>query len=167
MKVRRTTIITVALAVLLVAGVAVSQTVRKAAQHEGFGGGFGGGHMLGMMSDYLNLTDAQQAQVKQIFAAEKPTIQPLMQQLHQSELQMHQLITSGNFDEAKAREIASQEAQTRTELTVERAKIHAQIFNLLTPDQKTKAIDFMNRHEQRFQKHMQHMQQNQAPAQEQ
>ncbi len=168
MKVRRTTIVTVALAVLLIAGVAVSQTVRKAAQHEGFGGGFGpGGHMLGVMSDYLGLTEAQQAQVKQIFAAEKPILQPLMQQLHQSQLQMHQLITSGNFDEAKAREIASQEAQTRTDLMVQRAKIHAQIFNLLTPDQKTKAVDFMNRREQRFQKHMQHMQQNQTPAQQQ
>lgn len=167
MKARRTTIITVALAVLLIAGMGVSETVRKAAQHEGFGEGFGVGHMLGMMSDYLGLTDAQQAQVKQIFAAEKPTMQPLVQQLHQSELQMQQLVTSGNFDEAKAREIASQEAQARTELTVERAKIHAQIFNLLTPDQKTKAVDFINRHQERLQKHMQHMQQNQSPAPQQ
>jgi Spy/CpxP family protein refolding chaperone len=51
-----------------------------------------------------------------------------------------------------------------TELTVEKAKVHNQIFNLLTPDQKTKAIDFLNRREQRFQ---QHMQQHQAPAQQQ
>jgi len=165
MKGRRTTIITIALALLLAAGVAVSQTVTKTAQHHGFGGGMGHeGHMMGMMTEHLGLTDAQQAQVKQIFASEKPTMKPLMQQLHQSELQMQQLISSGNFDEAKAREIASQEAQTRTELTVERAKVHAQIFNLLTPDQKAKAVDFMNRREQRMQKHMQEQS---APAQQQ
>jgi Spy/CpxP family protein refolding chaperone len=165
MKVRSTTLITVIVALLLAAGVAVSQTVRKAAQHDGFGGGFGPEHhMMRMMADYLDLTDAQQAQVKQIFAAEKPAMQPLMQQVRQTELQLRQLETSGNFDEAKARELASQEAQARTELTVERAKIHAQIFNLLTPEQKTKAIDMLKRHEQKMQNHMQ---QNQAPAQQQ
>ncbi len=91
-------------------------------------------------------------------------MQPLMQQVGQTELQLRQLETSGNFDEAKARDLASQEAQARTELTVERAKIHAQIFNLLTPEQKIKAIDMLKRHEQKMQKHMQ---QNQAPAQQQ
>ena len=165
MNVRRTTVVTIVLALLLVAGVAVSQTVAKAAHHHGFGGGMGPeGHMLGMMTDYLGLTDAQQAQAKQILQGQKSTIHPLMQQLHQSELQMQQLITSGNFDEAKAREIASQEAQTRTELAVQRAKVHAQIFSLLTADQKAKAVDFMNRREQRMQKHMQ---QNDAPVQQQ
>ena len=164
MKASRKSLVAIGLMLMLAAGVALSQTVRRATQH-GFGGGMGHeGHMLSMMTDYLGLTDAQQAQVKQIFSAEKPIIQPLVQQLHQSELQMQQLITSGNFDEGKAREIASQEAQTRTEFTVERAKIHAQIFNLLTPDQKTKAVDLINRHQQRMQKHLQ---QNQAPAQQQ
>ena len=137
MKVRHTTVVTLALALLLGAGVAVSQT---AGEHHGFSRGMGPeGHMLAKMTEYLGLTDAQQAQAKQIFQAEKPTVKPLMQQLHQSEQQMQQLITSGNFDEAKAREIASQESQTRTELEVQRAKVHAQIFNLLTADQKTKA----------------------------
>jgi len=162
MKVRHTTVVTLALALLLGAGVAVSQT---AGEHHGFSRGMGPeGHMLAKMTEYLGLTDAQQAQAKQIFQAEKPTVKPLMQQLHQSEQQMQQLITSGNFDEAKAREIASQESQTRTELEVQRAKVHAQIFNLLTADQKTKAVDFLNRREQRMQ---QHMQQNQPPAPQQ
>lgn len=161
----RNILIAVALALVLAAGVALSQTVTRATQHHHFGGGMGPeGHMFGMMTDYLGLTDAQQAQAKQIFANEKTTMKPLMEQLHQSDLQMQQLITSGNFEEGKAREIASQESQARTELAVEKAKIHAQIFNLLTADQKAKAVEFMNRHEQRMQKHMQ---QEQAPAPQQ
>jgi len=160
MKASRMTIVAVVLALALAigTGLAIAQP-----GHHGYGGGFEH-HMLSMMTDYLGLTDAQQAQVKQIFANEKPTMQPLMQQLHQNEQQLRQLETSNNFDEAKVRELASQRAQVMTELTVEKAKVHNQIFNLLTPDQKTKAIDFLNRREQRFQKHMQ---QNQAPAQQQ
>ena len=163
MKASRTTIVTVALALVLAAGVAVSQTVARTGHH-GFGEGGFENHMLGMMTEHLGLTDAQQAQVKQIFAAEKPTMQPLMQQLHQNEQALRQLETSSSFDEAKVRELASQRAQTMTELTVEKAKVHNQVFNLLTPDQKTKALAFLNRREQRFQKHMQ---ENQAPAQQQ
>ena len=47
--------------------------------------------MLGFYADYLDLTDAQQAQMKDIFAKEKPTIRPLMQQLAQGRQQMRQL----------------------------------------------------------------------------
>jgi protein CpxP len=163
MKASRMTIMAVVLALVLGtgAGLAIAQT-----GHHGYGGG-SEHHMLAMMTEHLGLTDAQQAQVKQIFANEKPTMQPLMQQLHQTEQQLRQLETSNNFDEGKARELASQRTQVMTDLRVEQAKVHNQIFNLLTPDQKTKAIDFMNRREQRFQQHMQHMQQNQAPAQQQ
>jgi Spy/CpxP family protein refolding chaperone len=36
------------------------------------------------MTKQLNLTDAQQTQIKGIMAGEKPKIQPLMQQLRQN-----------------------------------------------------------------------------------
>jgi Spy/CpxP family protein refolding chaperone len=162
MKAGRMTFVALVLALVLAIGTGLA--IARPSHH-----GYGGfeNHMLSMMTDYLGLTDAQQAQVKQIFANEKPNMQPLMQQLHQNEQQLRQLETSNNFDEAKVRDLASQRAQVMTELTVEKAKVHNQIFNLLTPDQKTKAIDFLNRREQRFQQHMQHMQQNQAPAQQQ
>ena len=149
----------ITLALMLVASVAVSQSAA------GPGGGKEFGfehHLLGMMTDYLDLTDAQQAQVKQIMAAEKPTMMPLVQQLHQSQQQLRQIEESGTFDEAKVRTLTSQQSQTMTELIVEKAKIHSQIFNILTPDQKAKAAKFMARHEAHFQHHMQ----NQAPPQQ-
>ena len=146
-------ITTVALAIVLVAGVAMSWAAANSGQW-GHRGGFER-NMLGMMTDYLDLTDAQQAQVKQIFAAEKPAILPLVQQLHQTRQQLRQLEQSSTFDEAKVRSLASQQAQTMTELTVEKAKVANQIFNLLTPDQKAKAQKFMERREARFQKHFQ------------
>lgn len=171
MKAGRNQILAIVLAVAVVGAVAVSQTTVKAHHHMGGGEGFGLEHMVGMMTDYLDLTDAQQAQVKQIIANEKPNFLPLIQQLHQSQQQLRQLEQSGTFDEAveaKVRAIASQQAQTMTELTVQRARIHSEIFNLLTPDQKTKATQFLQRREERFQKHMQHMQQGPStpPAQQ-
>jgi Spy/CpxP family protein refolding chaperone len=151
---RSTKIIVAVLAVTLVGAVALSQTVKRIHRR---GMGFEQ-HMLGMMTDYLDLTDAQQAQVKQIFDNEKPNITPLMQQLKQSHQQMRQLEESGTFDEAKVRSLASQQAQTLTDLIVEKARIKSQIFNVLTPDQKAKAVRFMDRHEQRMQRHFHDMQ---------
>ncbi len=148
-----TRILTVTLALALVAGAAVARAAG-AGQGEWGHGGFEH-HMLGMMTDYLDLTEAQQAQVKQIFANEKPTITPLIQQLHQSRQQMRQLEQSSTFDEAKVRALASQQAQTMADLMVEKAKVANQVFNILTPDQKAKAQKFMERREARFQRHFQ------------
>jgi Spy/CpxP family protein refolding chaperone len=145
---RRTTLLIALLAVTLVGAVAVSQTVKRIHRR---GMGFEQ-HMLSMMTDYLDLTEAQQAQVKQIFDNEKPNVTPLMEQLKQSHQQMRQLEESGAFDEAKVRALASQQAQTITDLIVEKAKIKSQIFNVLTPEQKAKAVRFMDRHEQRMQR---------------
>jgi len=115
--------------------------------------------MVGFMTDYLDLTDAQQAQVNAIIASEKPNVLPLVQQVHQSQQQLRQLETSQTFDEGKVRAAASQQAQIMTELTVQKAKIHSEIFNILTPEQKSKATQFSQRREERFQKRMQQIEQ--------
>lgn len=157
MKSSHIKILAVALALTLMAAIAVSQTVKRV-QHM-HGEGMFSEHTLGFFTDYLNLSDAQQAQIKDILAKEKPTLRPLMQQMAQSHHDLRQLEESGTFDEAKVRALASQQAQTMTELIVQKARIHSEMFQVLTPDQKTKMTQFMDRHEQRFMKHMQ----NQAP----
>lgn len=91
------------------------------------------------MAQQLGLTDAQQQQIKSIMETEKPKMQPLMQQLKQERQQMNMLTDSGNFDEAAVRAAASKQAQTETDLAVERARVKSQIFAVLTPDQRTKA----------------------------
>ena len=152
MKFTRKNLIIAGVAIMLVAAVAVSQTVTKARHMHGMGFGFDE-HMLGFMTDYLDLTDAQQAQVKDIFAKEKPTIQPLIDQLKQGHHDLMQLETSGTFDEGKVRALAAQHSQTMTELIVEKARVHNQIFQLLTPEQKAKATKLMQHHEQHMMNH--------------
>jgi protein CpxP len=154
-----------ALAAALVVGVAFAQTEGTAesgpTQHHGMKGMHGefmGGHGMGFPMRELNLTEDQHAQVKQIFQNEKGNIHPLMQQEFQAHQQMMQLVTSGNFDQAKATAIASQEAQTHIQMQVEHAKIASQIYQLLSSDQKAKVADIMAKHQQRMQEHMQNQQ---------
>jgi protein CpxP len=141
----------VALAIALVAGVAIAQ--RPGGPHGG--GDFFGGPMLGFFADYLDLSDAQQTQIKQIIAKEKPALEPLFLQEKQSREQMMQLIQSGTFDEAKATAIASQDAQIHAQLEVQHARIASEAYQVLTADQKTKLAQFIAKREQRFEQHMQ------------
>ncbi len=146
------------LAVALCAAMAFSQTVVKAAQGSeqgGFRHGGFGARMLGFYADYLDLTDAQQAQVKDILAKEKPAVTPLIQQLAQAHQQMSQLEQAGSFDEAKVRAIASQQSQTMTELLVQKARIKSELMAVLTPEQKDKMAKMEARHAARMQKHLQ------------
>lgn len=155
MQASRFRISAVVLAVALCAAVAFSQTVVKTNQGWGHHGGGFGAHMLGFYADYLDLTDAQQAQIKDILAKEKPTIRPLMQQLAQGHQQMQQFEQAGAFDEAKVRTIANQQSQTMTELMVQKTRIKSELMAVLTTDQKDKMAKFEARRAARFQKHLQ------------
>jgi periplasmic protein CpxP/Spy len=152
MKAKYFKIAAVVLALAVMAAIAVSQTVRRAHMR---GDGMFGGPMLGFYVHKLDLTDAQQAQVKAIMAKEKPTLQPLMQQMAQGHSQLRELVMSGTFDEAKARELATQQTQTMTELTVQHARIASEMVQILTSDQKTKLTALISQHEQRMMNRMQ------------
>jgi Spy/CpxP family protein refolding chaperone len=151
MKSRHIKIIVAALAVMLVAAVAVSQTVTRTHMH---GGGMFGQHMLGFYTDYLDLTDAQQVQAKDILAKEKTALGPVFDSMRQSHQAMRQLEESGAFDEAKVRALATQQSQNITELIVQKARTKSELFQILTADQKAKLIKLEDRHQQMFMKHM-------------
>lgn len=156
MKSKSILLVSVALVLAVTAAVGISQTVKSAQMHGGmYGGGMFEGHMLHFFTDYLDLTDAQQAQVKDILAKEKPVMEPLMQQLAQSHQQIRELTMSGTFDEGKVRALATAQAQTMTEVIVQKARIESEMIQVLTPEQKTKLNEFMTKHEQRMMKHMQ------------
>ena len=156
--------ITLAAVAILAAGITVA--VGQGPMHHG---GFGGPehHMLGFLTKQLDLTEAQQTQVKDIFAKEKSSIGPLMMQKEQLHQQLMQEAINGTFNPTKVQTLAAQQGQLETALAVEHAKIASQIFNILTPDQKTKAQQMLQQHQQRMEEHMKRMQQGeQAPPPE-
>ena len=150
MKSTRTRVLVIGAAVILAVAAALAQGMR------GHGGRGGFEHMLGYYSDVLDLSSAQQDQIKAIMQKEKPTLAPLMQQMKQFRSQMNQL-ESGTFDEAKVRALATQQSQTMIELAVQHARIKAEMLQVLTPDQKTKFAQLQAKHAQRMQNRMQHM----------
>jgi len=112
------------------------------------------GHMLDYYADALDLTSAQQDQIKAIWQKEKPTIKPLMHQMHQNRAAMDALVENGAFDEAKTRVLAAQNAQTMIELEVQHARMKSEMLQVLTADQKTKYQQLEAKHEDHMGKHM-------------
>jgi Spy/CpxP family protein refolding chaperone len=88
----------------------------------------------------LDLSDAQRTQIKSIWAAERPTVTPLLRQLLNQCGEMSAADSNGSFDEAKARAIADKLTATISQLLVERQRLISKIYNdVLTPEQRVKA----------------------------
>jgi Spy/CpxP family protein refolding chaperone len=138
-----------AILMALVAGIATSAL----AQRPGKGFGHHGGWMLKRMTKQLNLTDAQQTQIKGIMASEKTRIKPLMQQMRQNE-QAQNASTNGTFDENQTRAFAGKQAQIMTDLIVEKQRMRSEVFAVLTLEQRQKAQQLMQERQQRRQSHM-------------
>ena len=145
MKSTRTRILIIGAAVLLIVAAAIAQG------RHGFGGP--GGDFRHMLRQ-LDLTADQHSQVKAIFEKEKPTLQPLMQQMRQNHQAMKALEASGPFDEAKTRALATQNAQPMIELEVAHARTKSEIMQILTADQKAKLAQIEARKDARMQEHM-------------
>jgi Spy/CpxP family protein refolding chaperone len=142
-----------ALVLALAAGLSMAVTAAVA-QSRGKHGHEG--RMLQRMTEQLNLTEAQQAQIKTILQTQKSKTQPLRQQLRQNRLAQTNAVT-GAFDEAQVRSFASKQAQIMTDLTVEKERTKSQIYAVLTPDQRQKAQAMMQQHRQH------HMRRHSAP----
>ncbi len=108
-----------AILMALAAGLATSAL----AQRPGKGFGHHGGWMR-HMAKQLNLTDAQQTQIKGIMATEKTKIKPLMQQMRQNQ-QAQDANINGSFDENQARAFAGKQAQIMTDLIVEKQRMRS------------------------------------------
>jgi periplasmic protein CpxP/Spy len=146
----RNSILSIGAALLLGVAALFAQGMHGRGGH----GGFDFDHLLGFYSDYLDLSTAQQDQAKAIWAKEKSSLEPLMQQMHQNHQAMHALEATGTFDEAKTRALATQNAQTMIELQVQHARIKNELTQILTPDQKTKLQQFEAKREARMKDHM-------------
>ena len=90
-------------------------------------------HLLGK----LNLSAAQQQQIKEIMATAHPQMQSLREQMHANSLKLQQTKpTDPNYGS-----IASQTSQTHGSLAaqalLQRSEVRAQVFKVLTPAQQT------------------------------
>jgi Spy/CpxP family protein refolding chaperone len=152
MKSIRFRLLVAALAVMLGAVIAKSQTVDAPPMQ---GHAFGmRGPMMGFFGKYLDLSDAQRTQMKAVLQKEHAAMRPQMQQLHLMQQQLKQY-EEGAYDEAKVQALVAQQAQTLVQLKVQETRIHNELFQLLTSDQQAKMKEFEANREARMQQRMQ------------
>lgn len=107
--------------------------------------------IVGHLTRQLQLTDAQQSQVKSILEAQRQSVGPLFEQAARNRQQLREATANGKFEEAQVRTIAAQQAQTMTELIVAKEKVKAQIYNeVLTAEQRVKADQLLKHMDDRF-----------------
>jgi protein CpxP len=149
-------------AILLAVAAGLTVSVYAQGPHLGFGHRKGG--MLSHMTKELNLTEAQQTQIKNILADERTRTKPLMQQIRQNQQAQNAKI-DGSFDETQVRAFANNQAQIMRDLIIEKQRTKSQIYSVLTPDQRQKALQLIQQHEQRRQERLQNKLQQQQQTQ--
>ena len=105
----------------------------------GRGAGHPGGRAGGLPLAALNLTDQQRQQVRDIQQGSRDTARQLEERLRQARQVQQQAIDTLPLDEARIRAAAQDVAEVETELTVLRAQLRADVFEILTPAQQEQA----------------------------
>ncbi len=142
-------IVGVAAAALFITGtIFVFAQRSRSHEHGGFRqGGFG---KAGMLLRGIDLTEEQRSKVKKIFEAGKTTIDPLREQVRAGREKLRDLGKDGNFDEVHIEAIAAEQSGAMTKLIVEKERTKAQIFAILTDEQKAKAAEMHQNFERKF-----------------
>jgi len=108
-------------------------------------------HGLAHMARKLDLTDAQQEQIKSMAKAEWPVVKPSLEKLARAQKQILAADQNGSYDEAKVRAIAEQQSETIADLLVEKERFISQVYaNVLTADQRVKADALRQKMTQHF-----------------
>jgi Spy/CpxP family protein refolding chaperone len=134
-------------AIALAASIAVAQTAStvqdngQSAQkqwHKGRGErrGHGWRGMHRGAFRQLNLTDDQQAKMKQIRESFAATNKPLFEQLRAKRQELRQANEGGTFNEALATQKLTEMASLEAKAMGERARLHQETMSVLTAEQK-------------------------------
>lgn len=121
------------------------------------GRGFDAGFALGQ----LDLSDAQKTQVRDIMQRHRQQLQPTMQRLEQAMQAQRAAINQVPVNEAAVRQAAASVASVQADLAVEQARVHADVWNILTSEQQEKAKQLEQQAQSRAQQRRQQREQRQ------
>ena len=144
----------IAVGIVAVAIVGAIVAVAQMSHKSGFGhhqqGSMNHEQFIDHISEKLKLSDQQKTQAKQIIADTKPRVASLHERLKETHQEAMNLSASGVFDEQKTQQIAARQAEVAKELFVEKARTHAALFAILTPEQREQAKQMMNEMSEHF-----------------
>jgi Spy/CpxP family protein refolding chaperone len=97
----------------------------------------GGMGMLPMLGPQINLTDTQRDQIKSIAEAHKDEWKALLDRSRTAHTALEEAITADALSEAAIRQKSAEAAAVEADVAVARAHAHAEVWQILTADQKT------------------------------
>lgn len=159
---KRIAYISAIVAVVLLAAIVIvrAETREQTGWHGHRWGHFG---PAGIVIHELDLSDAQRAQIKTLWQAERPTAAAHLKELLQEEKEMNHLSNSDSPDPAQVQQIADREGATIAALLLQKDKFFSTIYKtVLTPNQRTKADALRGKMEQHLQGAVNHLAE--APA---
>ena len=120
---------------------------------------WGGEHFekhFNKLAKKLGLTDAQKAQAKAIFEANKPLVKPLKEKLYAEKKALHEVMHGDKYDEAAIRAQSAKVAAVYADLNVNKAKVCADFRAILTPDQAKNLKALYEEHMKKCKEHKEH-----------
>ncbi len=91
--------------------------------------------MMRRASHRLNLSEAQQTALKEIFARHESELGPLMERARTERQALRAIVSADTLNEAALEEQAAKIAETTRELTIARAHLRADMKGILSPEQ--------------------------------
>jgi protein CpxP len=118
---------------------------------------------MGMLRD-LDLTDAQQTQMKSIMEANRANMHSLMLQMEQNRLATLQATANGTYNQAALQTLTNQQAQLQAQMNMQHQALEHQIYTqVLTPEQQAQFNQHRTNEINHITQHIQKMQSGAAP----
>ena len=144
-------------AAALVASVVVGGVVVSA-QRPGFGPGQRRAQ-AGLALRGLDLTEAQREQVRQLTEQNREQTRTLLDRLQTAQEARRKAVEAIPFSEPQIRAAAQALAEVEAELAVQRARLQADVYALLTPEQQTRLQTMRAERDARMKQRMGRLQQ--------
>lgn len=121
-----------------------------------FGGSMGGPGALGFPGlGQADPTDAQKEQIRNIRESHKDEVRQIAERTRTAQQELAEASSGTTVDEAAIRAKSTALAAALADGAILRARVDAEIFNLLTPEQQAKVTEFRAEMQQRMQDRMQ------------
>ena len=146
----------VALVALLATSVAFAQGPRGGGRFGGRGPG-----PIGFELRALNLTDAQREQVTEIRERSREQTRTVLQRLNEASDKQRQAIETLPVNETLITSATQDMTQAQVDVAIQRARLNAEIWSVLTPEQQAQATKLKAERQARFEQRLQQRQQRQ------
>lgn len=128
--------------------------MERMAYHKGHRDGAPFGHLF----KRLDLSEAQQAEVKRILDESGDAAQQQRQTLRDNRKALHELATTGAYDPQRVRVLADEQAKLQADMIVARTETLHRVHQVLTPEQQAQWITLREQRQQKWQERQQRKQ---------